>query len=412
MILPDTCDDYLCSCLTPLELVRYSRTCRDAYRAVKSHFQRAYNLKRTLSRFMSADEVDRFQLLQSETGTVISGSVALQFMGRYEFTSSDLDIYTEHRYARRVGDFLTSLGYQYKPRHTQSPSFTVEVARDELIPGVLAGFAGAGIYGSNAMCGAYNFVKPNYPDDMIQLITARLGVMDLILDFHCTAVMNIITHRNAYALFPYETYHAKRALVARKTPARREETALAKYQTRGWKIRRSVYDAEADDPKREFGQATRRVGDKMTWVVPLNQRGEQSALAIDTVVGNSWTLMYHERSSDVYGRPTQGYAKMMRHTVPTGQERWRQIYTFATSAHHTVFMAYLRHIQPAEAKQNDADVVRAVEMSYVRLVRSDSEVMEDYGTIAQVQADYEERLFRSYAGEEVADETDSGDSSN
>ena len=55
-------------------------------------------------------------------------------------------------------------------------------------------------------------------------------------------------------------------------------------------------------------------------------------------------------------------------------------------------------------RQNDADVVHAVEMSYVRLVRSDSEVMEDYGTIAQVQADYEERLFRSYAGEEVADE--------
>ena len=56
------------------------------------------------------------------------------------------------------------------------------------------------------------------------------------------------------------------------------------------------------------------------------------------------------------------------------------------------------------ARQNDADVVRAVEISYVRLVRSDSEVMEDYGTIAQVQADYEERLFRSYAGEEVVDE--------
>ena len=239
-------------------------------------------------------------------------------------------------------------------------------------------------------------------------------------DLRPAAVMNVITHRNAYALFPYETYHAKRALVARKTPARHEEAALAKYQTRGWKIRKSVYDAEADDPKREFGQATRRVGDKMTWVVPLNQRGEHSALAIDTVVGNSWTLMYHDHSSDLYGRPTQGYAKMMRHTIPTGQERWRQIYTFATFAHHTVFMAYLRHIQPDESKcvqqsyffsyahgcdrQNDADVVRAVEISYVRLVRSDSEVMEDYGTIAQVQADYEERLFRSYAGEEVVDE--------
>ena len=169
-------------------------------------------------------------------------------------------------------------------------------------------------------------------------------------DLRPAAVMNVITHRNAYALFPYETYHAKRALVARKTPARREEAALAKYQTRGWKIRKSVYDAEADDPKREFGQATRRVGDKMTWVVPLNQRGEHSALAIDTVVGNSWTLMYHDHSSDLYGRPTQGYAKMMRHTVSTGQERWRQIYTFATSAHHTVFMAYLRHIQPDESK--------------------------------------------------------------
>uniref|UniRef100_D8QIG5 Uncharacterized protein n=2 Tax=Schizophyllum commune (strain H4-8 / FGSC 9210) TaxID=578458 RepID=D8QIG5_SCHCM len=150
----------------------------------------------------------------------------------------------------------------------------------------------------------------------------------------------------------------------------------------------------------------------MTWVVPLNQRGEHSALAIDTVVGNSWTLMYHDHSSDLYGRPTQGYAKMMRHTVPTGQERWRQIYTFATSAHHTVFMAYLRHIQPDESKQNDADVVRAVEMSYVRLIRSDSEVMDDYGTIAQVQADYEERLFRSYAGEEVTNASDSDDSSN
>ncbi|KAL1746875.1 hypothetical protein HDZ31DRAFT_15883, partial [Schizophyllum fasciatum] len=266
---PDTCDDLLCSCLTPLELVRYSLVCRDARRAVLSYCQRAYKLKRTLARFMSGDEVDRFQLLQSRTGAVISGSTALQFLGRYDFIPTDLDIYVEHRYAKEIGRFLTVLGYHYEPRTSQPVLFSFALQRDER-QATMWTVGGSEPYGSPAMCGAYNFVRPNNPDVRIQLITSRLSVMDIILDFHCTAVMNVITHRNAFSLYPYETFHAMRALVARRRPGRREEEAFRKYSERGWHICRGVPRSETDDPYEEFGQGTRRVGDEMSWTLPLS----------------------------------------------------------------------------------------------------------------------------------------------
>lgn len=370
-----------------------------------SYRQRAYNLKKTMGRFMSGDEVDRFQLLQSETGTVISGSVALQYLGRYDFTASDLDIYTEHRYAEQVCDFLVGLGYHYQPRTNQHLSFTAQLTRDEVQGAHLGGFMMPGAYSSNSMCGAYNFVKPNNDDVVIQLITARIAVMDIILDFHSTVVMNVITHRNAYSLYPYETFEERRALTARKTPARREQVAFAKYRERGWRIRSSVNASEAFDPTQEFSEGTRRVGDEMTWVLPLDQTGRHGALAIDTLPGNSWYLIYLERFLSDSGREMRSYAKMMRQRVVLEGDEWRQAYTFATDAHYTAFRAEIQRIQPDESRQTDADVVCAVEASYRKIIvtNEDDESDDDFSVILQAVSDYERHIFRRYSNVDEAE---------
>ncbi|EIW73751.1 hypothetical protein CONPUDRAFT_160756 [Coniophora puteana RWD-64-598 SS2] len=68
------------SCLSPRELIRVSRTCQVAHDAFQSFIHRAYNINRHLSRFLT-DPIS-FQSLQARTGTLISGSNALQFLDR------------------------------------------------------------------------------------------------------------------------------------------------------------------------------------------------------------------------------------------------------------------------------------------------------------------------------------------
>ncbi|KAF9065893.1 hypothetical protein BDP27DRAFT_1366057 [Rhodocollybia butyracea] len=47
--------------------------------------------------------------------------------------------------------------------------------------------------------GVYNSVKAGMK---IQLITARNSALDIILNFHSTIVMNVISHSHAYSLYP------------------------------------------------------------------------------------------------------------------------------------------------------------------------------------------------------------------
>lgn len=108
--------------LSPASLIRTGRTCRVARDAVSNFHSRAFNINRHLSRFFS-DPI-AFRSLQARTGSLISGSSALQFLDRTFYPDSDLDIYVHSGpWALEVGQWLQSEGYIFIPNSLQSPEF-------------------------------------------------------------------------------------------------------------------------------------------------------------------------------------------------------------------------------------------------------------------------------------------------
>ena len=99
--------------LTPLEILLFSRTCRPFYNIVCSYIKRVFNIDRILSRFF-ADPV-AFRALQARTGTLISGSSALQFFARTFYPESDLDLYIHSNWLPDVVEWMVQEGYVFVP---------------------------------------------------------------------------------------------------------------------------------------------------------------------------------------------------------------------------------------------------------------------------------------------------------
>ena len=53
----------------------------------------AFNLRKTLAPFLPSESIELSREMLQVTGGIISGSVALQFLDRTAFSSSDLDAY-------------------------------------------------------------------------------------------------------------------------------------------------------------------------------------------------------------------------------------------------------------------------------------------------------------------------------
>ncbi|TRM55343.1 hypothetical protein BD626DRAFT_578246 [Schizophyllum amplum] len=196
------------SCLSTLELFDFELVCKDSRERVLSYRRRAYNLELGLTKFVPSSHITAFRNLQNATGLVISGSFALQFLERSHFTASDLDLYVDHFNAIFVADFLASLGYVYRPRTLQQPHFEKDIL--EYTP-KMDRTASEG-YTDTALTGAYDFVLTADSTTIIQLMTAATNPVDVILSFHSSIVMNIITHSYAHALYPMETFQRRRAL--------------------------------------------------------------------------------------------------------------------------------------------------------------------------------------------------------
>ena len=75
--------------------------------------RRAFSIDKLLSPYFTPTEVTQFRELQSQTGTLISGSTALQLFDRVTYSESDLDLYVEHRFSRALAEWLLEIGYTY-----------------------------------------------------------------------------------------------------------------------------------------------------------------------------------------------------------------------------------------------------------------------------------------------------------
>ncbi|KAJ3838630.1 hypothetical protein EV361DRAFT_797349 [Lentinula raphanica] len=255
--------------LSPLDRYRYSLASKEAYDAVSSFNRQAYRVHHILSPYFTADQIDEFRLIQLETDFVISGSAALQFFDLSTFEDSDLDLYIIRAWdtIALLAGFLLGVGYDYAPRRNQPRSFQEAFEADD------EGRNHPGSnYNSRGTWGVYSFVRES-DRKKIQIISCRSNLVQVILEFHSTCVMNIISYTHAYALYPYTTYVERLNVEVWSEKVHRmpHKIALAfeKYRARGWNSSPTPSRHNALRFRSEFRDTARCLGDSACWTIPL-----------------------------------------------------------------------------------------------------------------------------------------------
>lgn len=116
--------------------------------------------------------------------------------------------------------------------------------------------------------------------------------------------MNLIAFDAAYSLYPRATFEERRTLnMPVLTPG--EELARSKYVDRGWRLQDCLPPHDVRNPKLPFYLGTlRTMGDKLSWVIPLDTTGVDMRLPItelspvfrwDPVIQNSWRLAKNKK---------------------------------------------------------------------------------------------------------------------
>ncbi|KAI0703516.1 hypothetical protein C8T65DRAFT_578754, partial [Cerioporus squamosus] len=294
----------LSSC-TPVTILRLQRVCRTAADAVQDYIARAFDVRRVLDRFFP--DVLAFRSLQARTGTLISGSVALQFFDREFYPASDLDLYVHMRHRREIGRWFLERGYQFEPGPHQPSEF--EAAATEALSGLAVT-----PYGMPGIAAVMNFTRccdnpadmPTYDDApqklKVQLIVARKTPMEVILGFHSTCVMNVISFEKAYCLFPRATLEERLSLLSSSSAgfSKRRRQSVAKYAIRGFTIIERIPFTDLRSP-RLFPLGWRWIDDSSSWVIPLDttdvappasSNKRSSPLLHDPVVVCNWEVRY------------------------------------------------------------------------------------------------------------------------
>ncbi|OJT15482.1 hypothetical protein TRAPUB_7353 [Trametes pubescens] len=246
-------------------LLRLARTCRAARAATAAYTRLAFNIDRLLARFFPSPPLPpapaphahararAFRGMQARTGTLISGSSALQFFDRTVYPESDLDLYVHAKHRREVGRWLIEEGYAFAPTEHQDPRFEVEIVhgmttREDGIysmPGVAAILT----FTKPVPRAVHRFVEEESDEQLdvqleerephplkVQIIVAKNTPMEAILAFHSTCVMNVISYEKAYCLFPRATLEKRLSLLSSSCRGRskRRSAGLEKYARRGF----------------------------------------------------------------------------------------------------------------------------------------------------------------------------------
>ncbi|KZV62859.1 hypothetical protein PENSPDRAFT_555480, partial [Peniophora sp. CONT] len=250
--------DSLLSQLDPHDLATMGRLNRLINSEVRSYFRRTFSVNRVLSPFVK--DCDGFRAIQARTGTLVSGSTALQFFKRTVYTGADLDLYVPQHHTLDVATFLCDHeGYTFSPSEAQGR--TVKMAMNGLgARRVNDSYIGQGI------AGVLDFSRD---EKRVQIIVSKRSPIDIILHFHSTAVMNILTHSTAYSLFPRLTFHKKlsRVLASSSSAAKPgpQWTAVRqKYIARGFSFVRILDEDEVR------GSSARWIGDARTWTISVS----------------------------------------------------------------------------------------------------------------------------------------------
>ncbi|KZT06562.1 uncharacterized protein LAESUDRAFT_700451 [Laetiporus sulphureus 93-53] len=294
-IIPDnaTCNTIL-SCCCPADIIALSRTCKGVRPKTMCFMTRAYDINHHLLRFF--DEPTKFRSLQARTGTLISGSFALQFFDRTVYPESDLDLYVHLPRRKEVGHWLLAEGYSFAPNTKQDPDFDNAVDDERIL-------VRDGIYTMRGVAAVFTFtkkVRDTETECKVQLVIGSNSPMEIILSFHSTCVMNVISYEKAYSLYPRATFKERRSLVC-ATDGPKQEPAIEKYSARGWQMLRKLSRKERRSTNCSFRGGSRWIADHDSWVIELDLAGVDLSPALssaslplvcDPVAVTNWTLQF------------------------------------------------------------------------------------------------------------------------
>ncbi|THV00626.1 hypothetical protein K435DRAFT_608781, partial [Dendrothele bispora CBS 962.96] len=221
---PATTTNSILSCLSPRDIVSFSLVSRHYYEETMSYNRSAYDISNLLSRYFTLEETHLFRCVQALTGAVISGSTALQLFSRVRWNESDLDVYVEYSTGYLMAVFLMSIGYSFIPTARQSSNMS-EAYRQVKLDDIYddgRGFASV-----------FNFLRAS---SKIQIVTAKYSPVDVVLNFHSTVVMNIITAHEAFSLYPWATFEERISLITFTDGGLNRKFARDKYVDRGWTL--------------------------------------------------------------------------------------------------------------------------------------------------------------------------------
>jgi hypothetical protein len=185
-------------------LVQFRLVCVQAQRAVSEHLARAFNVDRHLSRFFERPR--EFRALQARTGTLVSGSDALQFFERKRWPGADLDLYAHPFEREAVGRWLIDhAGYTFQPNSVQAATFEEAVNETYALPLLnldgdtaelpdddVEAFHVQHRYRIAGVIAVFSFVRPDHsqpggPPLKVQVIAAKRSPLQCILSFHTSA---------------------------------------------------------------------------------------------------------------------------------------------------------------------------------------------------------------------------------
>ena len=163
-------------------LVLLLRTCRPVNRAVRGYMAKRFNVNRILDRFFS--DAMSFRLLQARTGTLVSGSSALQYFDRSFYPSSDLDIYVSRVWANDVGQFLLQEGYKFCRDSSQHPTFQ-SALKEKRVTNATAHYGNF-----RGIAAVFTFEKDQAVGNKlkVQVMAAVRSPMEVILRFHSSTL--------------------------------------------------------------------------------------------------------------------------------------------------------------------------------------------------------------------------------
>ena len=132
-----------------------------------------FNIDRRLRSYFP--DPTAFRDLQAQTGTLISGSTALQFFLRTLYVQSDLDLYVQRAARFEVGRWLLATGYNFVPTGAQPLSFELCAAwpPTDVTLGDYPGMLG--------VAAVYTFKRNS---KTVQVIAAVHAPMEVILMHH------------------------------------------------------------------------------------------------------------------------------------------------------------------------------------------------------------------------------------